>query len=172
MQSFVEWADVALPRFHKIPLATWGPFSDLHCCSIQQLCWNQPHPASLFTSRPRDAEVLWRLSSDCRKLLALKETISPDLPISPMVFIPLILWSQWLPNLCASPSVCPETRCSPGVLSGAPRALQTCLNCWIHHKLKPGEFCLSVGSSRCLWIFWIRLSVESHVSAKLLEENF
>lgn len=41
MQSFVKWADVASPRFHKIPLASWGPFSDLHCCMQKPARWRQ-----------------------------------------------------------------------------------------------------------------------------------
>lgn len=94
------------------------------------------------------------------------------LSVFPMVFIPLILQLQWLLSFCASPRVCPVTWCSPGVFSEAQRVLQSWPNCWINHKRKPGEICLGLGRSRCLWIFWIRLSVESHVSAKLLKENF
>jgi len=40
--SFVEWADVAFMKFHKIPLAAWGPFSDLHCCM------QKPAPSCFF----------------------------------------------------------------------------------------------------------------------------
>lgn len=83
MKSIVKWAGVALLRFHKIHSATW--------CSISNwLCYMQkPAPSCFFVQqRPRDAKVHWRLSSDCRILLALKGTISV-LPVFPMVFIPL-----------------------------------------------------------------------------------
>lgn len=84
MQSIVKWAGVALLRFHKVPSATWCSISHWHC-SMQK-----PAPSSFFLQqKARDAKVHRRFSSDCRILLALKSTISSELPLFPMVFIPL-----------------------------------------------------------------------------------
>lgn len=84
MHGIVKWAGVASLWFHKNPFATWGPISDWHCCM------QKPAPSCfLVHQRPRDGKVLWRLSSDCRILLAPKSEISSELPVLPMVFIPL-----------------------------------------------------------------------------------
>lgn len=103
MKCIVKCAGVASLRFHKISLATWCPISNWHCC-VQK-----PAPSCFFAhQRPRDAKVHWRLSSDCRILLALKSTISSELPVFPMAFIPLGFAVSMTPE---SLWVCSETWC-------------------------------------------------------------
>ena len=167
MQSFVEWADIASLRFHKIPLATWGPFSDLHC-------WMQrPAPSCFFvhqkTKRCRTTLETFKWLQNTAGSQGHHFTWAAS--ISHGIYPSDFAVTMTPESLCITQCLPWNTMLSWSFTWGTESfANLSQLFNWSH--LKPGEFCLGLGNSRQLWVFWIRLSVESHVSAKLLKENF
>lgn len=100
-------------------------------------------------------------------LLALKDTILPDLPAFLMVY-PSDFAVAMTPESLRIIQHLPWNTMLSLTFTWATKNfanLSQLLN-WSH--LKPGGFCLSMRNSRCLWTFWLRLSVESCVSTKLL----
>lgn len=148
MQSFVKWADAASLRFHKIPLATWGPFSDLHC-GMQK-----PAPSCCFV--PQKTMRCW---STLETFKWLQNTAGcQGLQFTRAASISHGVYPSGFAATMSPESLC-ITQCLPWNTmfswsftwdTESFANLSQFLN-WSHRK--PGEFCLGLGSSRCLWTF-------------------